>query len=145
EEWELLENHYNRVTDTCIPEAEAFRRLQQHIHKLWKDADDKNERYFPHEYMYKMLLSGVLEQYYEIDPANSWMLAAAQKNIPIVVPGWEYFFGQRQASSYSPDQFHNIVPAHRSTTSYTCTHVENIFHFYRLHPSIVYEYAVAIS
>jgi deoxyhypusine synthase len=89
EEWDLLENHYNRVTDTCIPEEEAFRRLQQHIHKIWKDADDKNERYFPHEYMYKMLLSGVLEQYYEIDPKNSWMLAAAQKNIPIVVPGWE--------------------------------------------------------
>jgi len=89
EEWDLLENHYNRVTDTCIPEEEAFRRLQQHIHKIWKDADDKGERYFPHEYMYKMLLSGVLEQYYEIDPKNSWMLAAAQKNIPIVVPGWE--------------------------------------------------------
>jgi deoxyhypusine synthase len=28
EEWDLLENHYNRVTDTCIPEEEAFRRLQ---------------------------------------------------------------------------------------------------------------------
>jgi deoxyhypusine synthase len=89
EEWDLLENHYNRVTDTCIPEEEAFRRLQQHIYKIWKDADDNGERYFPHEYMYKMLLSGVLEQYYEIDPKNSWMLAAAQKNIPIVVPGWE--------------------------------------------------------
>lgn len=89
EEWELLENGFNRVTDTCIPEEEAFRRLQKHIHKLWKDANDKGERYFPHEYMYKMLLSGVLEQYYEIDPKNSWMLAAAQKNIPIVVPGWE--------------------------------------------------------
>jgi len=45
EEWDLLENHYNRVTDTCIPEEEAFRRLQQHIHKIWKDADDKGERY----------------------------------------------------------------------------------------------------
>jgi deoxyhypusine synthase len=89
EEWDLLENHYNRVTDTCIPEEEAFRRLQKHIYKIWKDADDKGERYFPHEYMYKMLLSGVLEQYYEIDPKNSWMLAAAQKDIPIVVPGWE--------------------------------------------------------
>jgi deoxyhypusine synthase len=89
EEWDLLENHYNRVTDTCIPEEEAFRRLQQHIYKIWKDADDKGERYFPHEYMYKMLLSGVLEQYYEIDSKNSWMLAAAEKNIPIVVPGWE--------------------------------------------------------
>src|SRR5574338_1265279 len=64
DEWNLLENHYNRVTDTCIPEEEAFRRLQQHIYKIWKDADDKGKRYFPHEYMYKMLLSGVLEQYY---------------------------------------------------------------------------------
>jgi deoxyhypusine synthase len=89
EEWDLLENHYNRVTDTCIPEEEAFRRLQKHIHKLWKEADDKGERYFPHEFMYKMLKSGVLEQYYEIDPKNSWMLAAMEKNLPIVVPGWE--------------------------------------------------------
>jgi deoxyhypusine synthase len=89
EEWDLLENHYNRVTDTCIPEEEAFRRLQAHIHQIWKKADDQGERYFPHEFMYQMLLSGVLEQYYEIDPKNSWMLAAAQKNIPIVCPGWE--------------------------------------------------------
>ena len=89
DEWDLLENHYNRVTDTCIPEEEAFRRLQKHIYKIWKDADTKNERYFPHEFMYQMLLSGVLEQYYEINPENSWMLAAAKKNIPIIVPGWE--------------------------------------------------------
>ena len=89
DEWELLEKGLNRVTDTCIPEEEAFRRLQKHIYELWKKADNSGERYFPHEYMYKMLMSGVLEQYYEIDPKNSWMLAAAQKNIPIVVGGWE--------------------------------------------------------
>ncbi len=89
EEWALLEKGLNRVTDTCIPEEEAFRRLQQHIVKIWKDAEAKGERYFPHEYMYKMLLSGVLEQYYEIPKENSWMLAAAEKNLPIVVPGWE--------------------------------------------------------
>lgn len=89
DEWELLENHYNRVTDTCIPEEEAFRRLQKHLWDIWSDADRKGERYFPHEFMYRMLLSGVLEQYYEIDPKDSWMLAAAEKNIPIVVPGWE--------------------------------------------------------
>ncbi|MBK9733633.1 MAG: deoxyhypusine synthase family protein [Saprospiraceae bacterium] len=89
DEWELLENHYNRVTDTCIPEEEAFRRLQKHLIKVWSDAESIGERYFPHEFMYKMLLSGVLEQYYEIDPKDSWMLAAAEKNIPIVVPGWE--------------------------------------------------------
>src|SRR6266498_3155706 len=38
EEWDLLENHYNRVTDTCIPEEEAFRRIQSHIVTIWKDA-----------------------------------------------------------------------------------------------------------
>ncbi|MFC2097116.1 deoxyhypusine synthase family protein [Bacteroidota bacterium] len=89
QEWDLLEKGLNRVTDTCIPEEEAFRRLQKHIYKIWKEAEEKDERYFPHEYMYKMLLSGVLEPYYEMDPKDSWMLAAAEKNLPIVVPGWE--------------------------------------------------------
>jgi deoxyhypusine synthase len=89
EEWDLLERGLNRVTDTCIPEHEAFRRLQKHIHKIWKDAEDAGERYFPHEFMYKMLLSGVLEEYYEIDLKDSWMYAAAEKNLPMVVPGWE--------------------------------------------------------
>jgi len=89
QEWDLLERGLNRVTDTCIPEHEAFRRIQSHIHEIWKSAEDAGERYFPHEFMYKLLLSGVMQQYYEIDPKNSWMLAAAEKNLPIIVPGWE--------------------------------------------------------
>jgi len=89
DEWALLERGLNRVTDTCIPEEEAFRRLQKHVFKIWKDAEEKGERYFPHEFMYKLLLSGVLEEYYEIDIADSWMYAAAKANLPIVVPGWE--------------------------------------------------------
>tara|TARA_B100001109_G_C18861599_1_gene474287 strand:- start:1569 stop:2543 length:975 start_codon:yes stop_codon:yes gene_type:complete len=89
EEWDLLEKGLNRVTDTCIPEEEAFRRLQKHVFDRWKSAEDQGKRYFPHEYLYQLLLSGELEQYYEIDPKNSWMLAAAEKNLPIVVPGWE--------------------------------------------------------
>jgi deoxyhypusine synthase len=89
EEWDLLEKGLNRVTDTCIPEEEAFRRLQKHIFKIWKDAEENGERFFPHEFMYKLIKSGVLEQYYEIDPKDSWMVAAAEKNLPIVVPGWE--------------------------------------------------------
>lgn len=90
DEWDLLEKGLNRVTDTCIPEEEAFRKLQKHIYKIWKDADDKGERYFPHEFMYKLILSGALEQEgYEIDPKNSWMIEAAKANLPMVVPGWE--------------------------------------------------------
>ncbi|MEI2740665.1 MAG: deoxyhypusine synthase family protein [Chitinophagaceae bacterium] len=87
EEWDLLENHYNRVTDTCIPEEEAFRRLQKHLVKQWMDAEAKGERYFPHEFLYKTVLSGELKQYYEIDPKDSWIVAAAEKNIPIVCTG----------------------------------------------------------
>src|SRR5688572_452347 len=89
EEWDLLENGFNRVTDTCIPEEEAFRRIQKHIVKIWKDAEAKGERYFPHEFMYKLLLSGAMKEHYEIDVKNSWMIAAAEKNLPIIVPGWE--------------------------------------------------------
>jgi len=89
DEWNLLESHYNRVTDTCIPEEEAFRRLQEHLVKQWKDAEAKGERFFPHEFLYKVVKSGALEKYYEIDPKNSWILAAAERNLPIIVPGWE--------------------------------------------------------
>lgn len=89
DEWDLLEKGLNRVTDTCIPEEEAFRRLQDKIVKQWKAAESAGKRFLPHEYMYQMLLSGDLEEFYEIDPKDSWMLAAAEKNLPIIVPGWE--------------------------------------------------------
>ena len=89
QEWDLLGQGLNRVTDTCIPEEEAFRRLQGHMLELWKKAEAAGERYFPHEYMYQLLRSGVLEPYYEIDPGDSWMFAAAEKDLPIVCPGWE--------------------------------------------------------
>jgi len=83
EEWELLQQGYNRVTDTCIPEEEAFRRIQHHIEKIWKQAQERGERYFPHEFMYQLLLSKVMEADYEIDPKDSWMLAAAEKTCPL--------------------------------------------------------------
>lgn len=89
DEMKLLKAGYNRVTDTCIPETEAFRRIEKHIIKLWKDSFDKGERLFPHEFLYKLLLDGTLKKYYQIDPKDSWLLAAAEKNLPIIVPGWE--------------------------------------------------------
>jgi deoxyhypusine synthase len=89
EEQLLLEEHYNRVTDTCIPEMEAMRRIEDHLFRVWKSADDKGERYFPYEFFYQILLSGELEDKYQIDPKDSWLLAAAEKNLPIIVPGWE--------------------------------------------------------
>jgi deoxyhypusine synthase len=89
DEQKLLERHMNRVTDTCIPEMEAMRRIESAVLEEWIAADQAGERYFPHEFMYKILRSGALEKSYQIDPAHSWMLAAAEKNIPMFVPGWE--------------------------------------------------------
>lgn len=89
DEHELLSRHLNRVTDTCIPEEEAIRLIEAAILEEWTAADAAGERYFPHEFLYRVLRSGKLEQYYQIDPKNSWMLAACEKNLPIFVPGWE--------------------------------------------------------
>lgn len=89
EEQDLLNRHMNRVTDTCIPEMEAMRRLEGAVLKEWQKADEAGESYFPHEFFYKVLLSGALEEHYQIDPKNSWLLEAAKINLPIIVPGWE--------------------------------------------------------
>src|SRR5690606_39903398 len=57
QERELLDTHFNRVTDTCIPEEEAFRRLQKHLEDVWHAAEAKGERYLPHEFLYKVVNS----------------------------------------------------------------------------------------
>ena len=89
DEQELLSRHMNRVTDTCIPEMEAMRRIEAVVLEEWVKADRAGEHYFPHEFMYKILRGGKLKKSYQIDPKNSWMLAACEKNLPIIVPGWE--------------------------------------------------------
>jgi deoxyhypusine synthase len=85
----LLERHMNRVTDTCIPEHEAMRRLEKAVLEEWVAADQVGEAYFPHEFMYRILRSGKLQEYYQIDLANSWLYAAMERDLPIFVPGWE--------------------------------------------------------
>jgi len=85
----LLARHMNRVTDTCIPEMEAMRRIEKVVLEEWVAADRAGERYFPHEFMYKILRGGKLRKSYQIDPRNSWLLAACERNLPIIVPGWE--------------------------------------------------------
>jgi deoxyhypusine synthase len=89
DEKKLLERHLNRVTDTCIPEEEAMRRLEAAVLEEWKRADTQNERFFPHEFLFKVVRSGALAKHYQIDPRDSWIVAAAEKNLPMVVPGWE--------------------------------------------------------
>jgi deoxyhypusine synthase len=89
DEQALLDRHLNRVTDTCIPEEEAMRRLEHAVLDEWQRADQAGERYFPHQFFYRVLLSGKLEEHYQIDPKDSWLMAAAERDLPMIVPGWE--------------------------------------------------------
>jgi deoxyhypusine synthase len=89
DEEHLPEQHLNRVTDTCIPEGEAMRRIEAAVLAEWQAADQRKERLFPHEFMFRILTSGVLKDKYQIDPKHSWMMAAANANLPMFVPGWE--------------------------------------------------------
>ena len=89
DEQELLKNHYNRVTDTCIPESEAMRVIESYLFDVWKEAESKDQSYLPHEYFFKILLRTDLQNKYQINPKDSWLIAAAEKNIPVIVPGWE--------------------------------------------------------
>ncbi len=89
DEEQLLARHLNRVTDTCIPEDEAIRRIEDAVLREWQTADQAGESCFPHEFLYRLILSGELEEHYEIDPADSWLVEAAKRDLPLFVPGWE--------------------------------------------------------
>ncbi len=89
QEKELYNNKLNRVTDTTIPEEEAMRRVENILIEYWKKAQAEGKRYFPHEYFYQAIRDGRFEKYYQIDPKDSWLVAAAEKNLPIVIGGWE--------------------------------------------------------
>ncbi len=86
---DILDRGERRVTDTSIPEEDAFRVVEPIILKRWKEAEVKGERYFPHEYFYQVLLSGELQAHFEGNPEHCWLLEAAKLNLPMVVPGWE--------------------------------------------------------
>lgn len=85
----LLDKHMNRVTDTCIPEEEAMRRIEGVILKEWMAADKKGERCFPHEFFFRILQSPDLQKHFQIDVEDSWLYAAMERNLPMFVPGWE--------------------------------------------------------
>ena len=89
DEQALLDRHMNRVTDTCIPEEEAMRRIEGVILREWTAADARGERLFPHEFFYRILRSPELEKCFQIDVKDSWLYAAMERKLPMFVPGWE--------------------------------------------------------
>mgnify|MGYP001143548205 CR=1 FL=1 len=71
----------NRITNRTLPESEAIRKVESQLVSLWKSSDGR----LPHEFLYELIQN--IE--YDADPADSWLLAAAELNLPLFVPGWE--------------------------------------------------------
>jgi len=84
----ILENRMRRVTDTSIPEDEAFRVVEKVIVPMWTNAGKSNTRRFWHEYFYDLIQSIPASQH-EGAAEDCWLLAAAKARLPIVVPGYE--------------------------------------------------------
>ncbi len=89
DELAIHEERLCRVTDTCIPEEEAMFVLHDVMLEQWKHSESANRRLFPQQHLFEVICAGKLDAHFQIDPADSWMVAAAQKNLPMFVPGWE--------------------------------------------------------
>jgi deoxyhypusine synthase len=84
----ILEQRMRRVTDTSIPEDEAFRAVEKYIVPMWQNASTSNTRRYWHEYFYE-LIQKIDSKQYEGNPEECWLLAAAKAKLPMVVPGHE--------------------------------------------------------
>ncbi len=85
---QILNDRMRRVTDTSIPEDEAFRAVEKIVVPRWKKASAGTERRFWHEYFYE-LIQAIEPSSHEGNPEECWLLAAARARLPIVVPGYE--------------------------------------------------------
>ena len=84
----ILNDRMRRVTDTSIPEDEAFRAVEKYVVPMWKRASERGERRFWHEYFYE-LVTTIGPDLHKGPAEECWLLAAAKANLPIVVPGYE--------------------------------------------------------
>ncbi|OGJ58616.1 hypothetical protein A2881_02415 [Candidatus Peribacteria bacterium RIFCSPHIGHO2_01_FULL_55_13] len=89
QEAELRDAGLRRITDTFLPEDESVRIMEPHLLQMWKEAQKQGERYFPHEYFRRLFAEGLIKPDPKANPADCWAYAAYEKNIPIVIPGFE--------------------------------------------------------
>jgi deoxyhypusine synthase len=103
------------VTDTCIPD-DVMRHLEKRLVARWKRACEEGERKTAPEFLFDILASGELEEFYQIDPAHSWMLAAQEVGIPVWAPGWE---DSTTGNMFAANVLAGNVPHHQCVKSGT--------------------------
>lgn len=75
-----------RVTDALIPE-EAFDIVGRLLKNRWEMTQNESGRRFWHEYFYDVVRQEGGKSAYGKRPSESWLLAAAEHDIPILVGG----------------------------------------------------------
>ncbi len=88
-EAELRDAGLRRITDTFLPEDESVRIMEPHLLKMWQQAQAKGERYFPHEYFWRLFSGKLISPDAGANENDCWTYAAWQKKVPIVIPGFE--------------------------------------------------------
>lgn len=88
DEQALYDKGMNRVTDTCIPET-VMRQVEARLLERWEGAAREGLRKTPAEFLFDVLADPTLEEHYQIDPEDSWLIAAGELGVPVFVPGWE--------------------------------------------------------
>ena len=89
QEMELRDAGLRRITDTFLPEDESVRIMEPHLLKMWEDAQQKKEKYFPHEYFRRLFKEKSIQPDPQANHDDCWAYAAYEKDIPIVIPGFE--------------------------------------------------------
>ncbi len=89
QEAELRDAGLRRITDTFLPEDESVRIMEPHLLKMWQEAEKKRQSFFPHEYFRRLFAEKLIKPDKQANPHDCWTYAAFEKNIPIVVPGFE--------------------------------------------------------
>ncbi|MCX6758273.1 MAG: deoxyhypusine synthase family protein, partial [Candidatus Nealsonbacteria bacterium] len=106
QEAELRDAGLRRITDTFLPEDESVRIMEPHLLKMWQEAHQSGKKYFPHEYFRRLFKEKLIKPDPKANPDDCWAYAAYEKNIPIIVPGFEDSTMGNIFSSYTYDGPH---------------------------------------
>ncbi len=112
QEAELRDAGLRRITDTFLPEDESVRIMEPHLLKMWQQAQRNGDRFFPHEYFRRLFAEKLIKPDPQANPKDCWAYAAFEKNVPIVIPGFEdstmgnIFASYTYAGQYRPKPKH---------------------------------------
>ncbi len=121
----LYDRGMNRVTDVCIPET-VMRAIEGRLIRHWKEASASGERRSPAQYLWRVLEEPGIESEFQADPADSWVLAAKQKGVPIWTPGWE---DSTTGNIFAAQVFRGTLPSHDCVISGTAQ-MEHLMRWY---------------